>query len=339
MSDLSKRRSRLYRQPTGKPVLLSKRDVEIFKLLNRYRYLRSTFLHAFLKGERSRFIRRLGQLYHEGGYIDRPKNQYNYANALYLPAVYELSNKGREVLRNRAGISPLAADRQAGSTSEARNFAHALMVCDILASIEIGCIRSGSVPTERDNEMTSDGLVGSRYGSGYSFFRPATRFITQEEIIGRAPCKEFADPFRVPVTVEGKEINVVPDGLFGLEYPNKTYRFFALEAEPGTMPVYRKSLNHTSYHRKLLAYREVLSSRLPKSHFGVPNLFILNVTTSEDRMKHMMEDLKGMTQGRGNPVFLFKVMKGDMFKAPPADGHILSEPWASPGHPQFVIGK
>ena len=35
------KRSRWTRSPTGKPVILSRRDIEIFRLLNRYRYLRT----------------------------------------------------------------------------------------------------------------------------------------------------------------------------------------------------------------------------------------------------------------------------------------------------------
>ena len=53
---------------TGKRVELTKRDIELFKLLNRYHYLRSPFLYAFLGGRSlTRFKERLGHLYHDGG--------------------------------------------------------------------------------------------------------------------------------------------------------------------------------------------------------------------------------------------------------------------------------
>jgi hypothetical protein len=61
----TKRRSRMYRKSTGKRIELTERDIEIFKLLARYRYLRSTYyIHAFVGGNRTKLIERLGHLYH-----------------------------------------------------------------------------------------------------------------------------------------------------------------------------------------------------------------------------------------------------------------------------------
>ncbi len=36
---------------SGKRIELTARDIELFKLLSRYQYLRSNFLYAFLGGE------------------------------------------------------------------------------------------------------------------------------------------------------------------------------------------------------------------------------------------------------------------------------------------------
>ena len=65
-----KRRSRMTRAASGKHVELTARDIEIFKLLQRYRYLRSTFLYAFVGGKNeTRFKERLGALFHDGRYV------------------------------------------------------------------------------------------------------------------------------------------------------------------------------------------------------------------------------------------------------------------------------
>jgi len=45
-ADALRRRSRMWRKPTGRRIELNERDIEIFWLLNRYRYLRSTHLFA-----------------------------------------------------------------------------------------------------------------------------------------------------------------------------------------------------------------------------------------------------------------------------------------------------
>ena len=69
------------RVSSGKRVELTVRDIELFKLLSRYQYLRSTFLYAFLGGElETRFKERLGDLYHDGKYINRPERQWQFAN-------------------------------------------------------------------------------------------------------------------------------------------------------------------------------------------------------------------------------------------------------------------
>ena len=95
----------------------------LFKLLNRYRFLRSTYLCAFFpKSDATGFLKRLGTLYHEQPYLDRPRRQYSYANALYLPAIYEIDDLARQVLKYH-GISPVMADRQVGHTGESRHFA------------------------------------------------------------------------------------------------------------------------------------------------------------------------------------------------------------------------
>ena len=77
----TKRRSRMQRISSGKRIELTMRDIELFKLLYRYQYLRSDFLYAFLGGEsQTRFKERLGDLYHDGRFINRPEQQWQFAN-------------------------------------------------------------------------------------------------------------------------------------------------------------------------------------------------------------------------------------------------------------------
>src|ERR1700733_2948535 len=89
--ETSKRRSRMRRINSGKRVELTERDIELFKLLNRSHCLGSSFLYAFLRGRsETRFKERLGPLYHDGGYINRPVQQWQFANCRYMPVIYEL---------------------------------------------------------------------------------------------------------------------------------------------------------------------------------------------------------------------------------------------------------
>ena len=137
--------------------------------------------------------------------------------------------------------------------------------------------------------------------------------------------------------LEGKEYAVIPDALFGIEYPDKGFRFFALEADRGTEPLTRKNYYQTSYKKKLLLYRSIVTLRSHETHWKIPNLYVLNVTTSAERMENIKKLTLDLTGGRGNSVMLFKVHKGTAFSGPPADGHVLTEPWGRAGYPMFDV--
>jgi hypothetical protein len=282
------------RTPNGKRLEITSRDVEIFRLLGRYRYLRSTYLHAFVGGaSEARLKERLGDLFHEG-YIDRPSQQWAFANARHSPAVYDIGTGGRRALQevgcDLSGQYTFLAD------GAHRQFLHSLLICEILASFEL------AVRTTLD-----------------------LRFIGWPEMLGKAPegTQRSNAPFRLPVPSGG---TLVPDGLFGLEYSAdgaRKYRFFALEADRGTMPVQRSKPGQTSYLGKIAAYREVIKQQVHRAHWGIPNLLVLTITTCEVRVQTMMAGL-GNDAG-GNAPLLFKaIAAADL--ARPAN-HLLFELW------------
>lgn len=302
------RRSRMRRTSTGKRIALSERDRELFRLLARYRLLRSTYLHAFLGGSPKRFIERLGDLYHEG-FLDRPEQQWNSANARTMPVVYCLGAKAYRALEE--GGEGFAPERY----SVSRQFAHELMICEILASIELGARQT-----------------------------PGLRFIPFPEILTYAPqaTKAKANPLAIPIGITGATL--VPDALFGLAYEGTspaTYRFFALEADRATMPVFRSSRTQTSYGRKLAAYREGLANGTIRSWFGLPNLLVLTVSVNEQHLRNIMAARDKAIGGSGSPVLLFKTLS-------PPDGYqamsiptpaLLTTPWARVGHAPFRIDE
>jgi len=316
------------RVSVGKRIELTDRDIELFKLLNRYRYLHSNFLYAFLGGtSETRFKERLGHLYHDGRYINRPPQQWQFANSRHMPLIYELDEKGEQVLRQQGLIqsdSPLLAK---GRTGACRQFAHELMICDCIASIELG--------------VRED---------------PALRFISWQEIIAKAPesARNLHNPFELRVAIshafsnskgaQQADIKTVPDGLFGLEYSangQKTYRFFFLEADRNQMPVARSNLRQSSYLRKILAYRAIAAQNIYKSHLGIPNFLVLNVITNERHLNSIMALLDEVTAKKGSQMFLFKSIStlGDFRVAPAPTSHILTAPWKRVGCDDFCINK
>lgn len=328
MPSVTRRRSRWHREPDGRQVGLTERDLAVLQLLYRYRYLRSTFLHAFVGGPRTPFIKRLGHLYHNGGYISRPEQQRQFANCRYMPAIYELSPAGERLLYDRnaekADDSPLLKKGRLGAY---RNFAHAVMVADILASIELGIRRD-----------------------------PSLKFITWREILDHPSCppstRRSENPFRLPATISytaprtAKTIRtdtfVVPDGLFGIRYARagkEWFRFFALEADRDSMPVWRGDLQQTSYLKKILAYRHVVSQGIYRSHLGLPNFTVLNVTVSQTHMRNIIDLVQELTGG--SKLFLFQTIStlGDFARAPAPSPFILTAPWHRAGYPDTLVNQ
>jgi len=287
----------MHRSGSGKRLELTYRDLEIFKLLERYRYLRSTYIHAFVGGaSQTRFKERLGDLFHKG-YLDRPARQWDFADARHWPAIHEIGQGATRILRQAA----LGSGDRRDFLSEIphRQFLHAVMICEVLASLDLGA--------------RSD---------------PSLRFIAWPEILARAPeaSRGARSPFRAPLPAGGY---LVPDGLFGVEYSReetKAYRFFALEADRGTMPVVRSDPKQSSYMGKLAAYRQIIAQRVFKTHWGLPNLLVLTVTTSQSRMTDIVSKLDGEAD---TSAFLFRAVTEQELSRPTAG--LLSQPWQRPG--------
>jgi hypothetical protein len=292
--------------------------MEIFKLLQRYRYLRSTFIHAFVGGaSETRFKERLGHLFHEGGYLDRPQQQWQFANARYMPVVYENTCSARQVLA-QCGLFDGRRGLAWGSNNAGANrqFAHSLMICEILASIELGA--------------RSD---------------PNLQFISWPEILAKAPEKTRNSryPLRIPVPPSDqtrkygrirKSAYLVPDGLFGLEYADgdkKSYRFFALEVDRATMPVRRFRGDQTSFLDKIHAYREIARRQVYKLLLGIPNLLVLTVTPNERHRDRMMSETREIFGGSRELLFKANENYGRFDRAASPIPEMLSESWQRVG--------
>ncbi|HEY5337197.1 MAG TPA: hypothetical protein VIJ85_03255, partial [Rhizomicrobium sp.] len=140
---------------------------------------------------------------------------------------------------------------------------------------------------------------------------------------------------RLPMPSGG---HLAPDGLFGIEYSHnasKTYRFFALEADRGTMPVARSDERQTSMLGKFAAYRDVIERRLHKAHWGLPNLLVLTVTTNHARVADIVSRLT--QQNTNSAALLFKAVNARDLKSPMAG--LLHEPWQRAGSPSLRIDE
>jgi len=304
------------RQSIGKRLVLTERDLEIFRLLERYRYLNSKYLQAFAGGRSAkRFKERLGDLFHEG-YLDRPLRQWDFAQSRHRPLIYE-SGKGREQILH-GQIDPPAPLTFLAATHH-RQFQHSVMICHLIGAIELLSLQNGAID-----------------------------LISWREILAKAPItsRQIKAPFAVPVTLTNSkdgtafhhQTAVVPDAVFGLRYSSNgvpKYRFFALEVDRRTMPVVRSGPRGTSYERKLAAYQELLDRRLFKSVWGLPNLLVLTVSLNASHLETQM-DCAAMI-GEGRSAFLFKALSATTLIDPDGAMAAMASPWMTADNRQVDI--
>lgn len=293
---------------------LTERDIEIFKLLVRYRYLPSDDIHAFVGGSLNAIVRRLNLLARKpNAFLARPYQQRESADANYRRLIYELGERGSLVLRER-GHSFLPK-------SYHRNFAHELMVGRIMASIELGARADQSL-----------------------------RLITWPEILAsentpaatRAPPAAASLPVTFSLNDQTHSVNLTADARpFGIERTHngqRSYLFFpGIEADCATEPIESSDFERSSIVKKFAAYRAAVSQDLHRTHFGFPNFFVPFITTNQTRMQSMMKLLERMTGGRGSKMFLFTTFPAfnSFEKPPPAGGHMLTRRWQRVGFEPF----
>jgi hypothetical protein len=291
----------------------------------RYRFLDAKHVYALLGSSNTNVRGALADLFHEHGLLNRLPQRAFMRDPLYDPEIYELSDDGLAMVSQRAQqIEPATWLRQGryGAKSLA---AHNLTICHAVASIEVAAKAAG------------------------------IRFITCTEVLARAPkeTQEARQPFAIPAAishlfpngkVQRSDTRVLPDALFGLQYPNGTFRCFALEIDRGTMPLTRSTLDETSYLRKLLQYREVISRGGYKTHFGMTStpMLLLTITTNArhlDGIKALLHNLAGENQWKRAFLFKAEPSLGSFEHAPQPALSLLTTGWDRVGNPPFFINS
>ncbi len=300
----------------GRPKVaaITERDVErIFAPLARYRYMPADYLHALSGGSLDAFTNRLNLLSRRPNlYIARPHQQRESAAANHRHLVYELAEKGARVLQ-QYGIEYQRVRAPA-------SFAHELMVCQVLASFEIGA-RAASVRLITWSD------------------------ILQSESLPEETRRSFR-PHNIPVSlaIDGQRIDthVVADAQpFGIARPrgNGTQFFLCpgIEADCATEPVDASDFARSSISKKLALYLAVDAQGIHRSHYGFPNFYLPFITTNGARLASVMRLLERMTKGAGSRFLLFKTLPlFTSFEKPIApSGHMLTEDWQRVGYPPF----
>lgn len=304
------RKSRNRRANVNMKHVVTKNLLDVLLLLSRYKYLRSNHIRQLLPHRSSVKIGDSLRRMYDLGYIDRPKEGKRGYNSHYCCEIYTLDTKGEKLLAER-GLAPAQVTRLHRDKSDAphKQFAHAMMICDTLASIEIGAIAAG------------------------------VEFIPWTDIV--ANCDD-PKPLNLPCTISHKgetlSKNVIPDGLFGLEYSNGKTAYFALEAEHYN-PIEPKTLNRASTLRKFLSYRDIVKNQVYKQKLQVGNLRVLVVAPTPARSTHQVELLERLV-GKSH-LFLFHPVpvQEELLKAPPPFPELFTAGWHRAGLPAERINE
>ncbi|WHP67301.1 replication-relaxation family protein [Phaeobacter inhibens] len=228
---------------------MTPRDQEILSWLYRYRYLRHDHLiRIFAPKSPKRFAERLGDLFHETGFINRPLLQAPLFDARATPMMYEISNKGVTYLE-ALKLLPHRAVTFSRRPRDSFNpqMLHTMMIVESLLEAELA--------TQPE---------------------PDQRFVPVDEILARAPeaTQKARNPLALPARIDGRKTQLIPDALYGIEYQvdgESRYRFYALECER-TSPAFRSGSLTSSTRKKKAAYAAAIQMQAFRAKWGIPNL-------------------------------------------------------------------
>jgi len=247
---------------------ITPRDLEIVRRVARHRFVTSRQIARALAAPVQPVLRRLHLLFHHG-YLDRPRSQIEYfhqGGSRHM--IYGLGSRAASLLTPGAESSFRSRDRGVGRL----HLRHTVLIAEVLIRIESAC-------TQLHN----------------------TRFIPESELRKRG-----AGPFHWSVGIRwdgvGRRVGVVPDAAFALER-NGDVAYYFLEADCGTMPIFRYGIGQTSFFRKLLAYASTWSQGLHHRELNVHRFRVLTVTSSTPRAAALADAAAKLPGGHG--LFLF----------------------------------
>ena len=129
---------RFQRVVTVARIRLTERDHKIIRLTHRHRFLRSHQIIALIGGSAQNLSRRLQWLFHHG-WLERPRAQLQYYERSGSQTfAYGLGNKSGSLLQ----LNPVAWGEKNRAIGR-MYLAHALLVSDVMVSLELACRQRG----------------------------------------------------------------------------------------------------------------------------------------------------------------------------------------------------
>ena len=270
--------------------------LEVLALLARYRYLRKSFIDGLLPHRSADGMNRTLQRLRAQGYVSLPREQFRGYNSLYCCYIYQITPKGLEVLKDSQPERATNLLRQR-SDAPVKNFAHSMMICDALASIEIGAGQNDCA------------------------------FIPLDAILERA---EHDNPLKLPCRIKGQPASLVPDGLFGIRYASGNVWFYVLEAEHYNPVWPTNNLKRASFRKKCYAYNDIAMQRPYRKQLAIPNLRYLFLFPSQTRAENAAGHFQRafhQTKLDGRIYLTHVPVQEELLKAPPPYPQLFSRTW------------
>ncbi len=283
-------------------LVLTEPDYLLFEAISRHGPLPTHYLYEFTKHLRRDYTHlqnRLTEFYNgdvRGQYLTRPPHQFAGYESRYQHVVYDLAPRAKALLAERGVIARYDARRTAP-------FLHRLMQACVGASFELTAPLNG------------------------------LRYISRSEIFISPRCptatKEAANPMAIPIAGMGQK-TLIPDDLFGLEYPGVGFRFFAVEIDRNTESIERKNMAQNAFGAKIVGYLDILRNQKYRTHWGLPNLHVLSVTTSQTHVRNILSYVKKkMEQSHaGSFAIACESLFGAYWRVPKGVlSELLGDPW------------
>lgn len=260
---------------TGDVVVeITDRDIEILRLLDKFRLVNAQQLWAVLSGDSHRraFARRLATLFH-AGVIDRPPQQFRAGQAA-RHFVYAVGPRGREHLDHLDGIATSKRDVRTKNDNLKFNFlAHETAVAEVALAFQL--------ETERQ---------------GWSF-----ELAIDDEIPAATGLPPGVDIAFMPDVKE--RLPLCPDAHIVIDAGDGARRVYFVEVDLGTEPQIRWNLRTSSILRKVIAYWQV------SFWDTAPVDGVIFVTTTPQRLANMIDVVRRVDpKKKGSHFFHFALL-------------------------------
>lgn len=317
----AKRLDRFDNKARGAKFFPTSNRLRILDLLQDYECLPSHYIPTMLGLSVRSTIQDFVLLRHQMGVIECPPGSWESQNARYRPAIYSLSERGEQALRDAGLYRPVARGNDHIKHKSAR--------CIVDASFALGVKETAglSLVTYRD--------ILAHPSCPPETKRSRTPFHFPTQFSYRTP--------RLNKLVEVDRDTVHDSKPFAIAYTqaDKTKRLFVagIEVDRGTETRNPEKTVRQTINEKILAALELHRQRTYQRQLGIPNAATLFVAISEHEMREMMNILEERTGGKGSAHIAFKFVRefASIDHFPKPTGFMLTEPWQRVGHPPLDI--